>query len=459
MKVRIKGALRLEHDVDGSMSVLDFKALIADSHPDHLLPEHIKLIYRGRVLKDPQTLHDAGVVHDSDMHLVKAKTTSQNQNASSTDLANHQNNNSYQSTQPNDSSMGLMQQMLSSPMMQGILDQPEMLRSMLMANPQIKQMVDANPELGHILNDTSLLRQSLESTRNPELRREMQRNTDRAMSNIEMHPEGYNMLRRMYSTIQEPFDNIAPSEFLDSSTTEEGHQSSSTASSTTNGQTPNTSALPNPWAPTPQQPPGGPTFSNGPLPPTLGNGPVPPSAFGNILFPPTLNASSPPSQGIPIPIRRTSPAAAPNAKPISVRQSVSPNSTAASDPLPATSASQVSTQQQVDRAHALLQNPDALANELASNPRAQALLSTNPLAAQMLTQTDFLQRLSSTMRQVNGVAGFENSPAGVENGAASTPMKHVGPRPADSADSTRACKGGCGFFKSPGSDYCSKCKP
>jgi hypothetical protein len=39
--------------------------------------------------------------------------------------------------------------------------------------------------------------------------REMMRNTDRAMNNIEASPEGFNMLRRMYETVQEPMLNAA----------------------------------------------------------------------------------------------------------------------------------------------------------------------------------------------------------------------------------------------------------
>ncbi len=44
--------------------------------------------------------------------------------------------------------------------------------------------------------------QSIEAMRNPDLMREMMRNTDRAMSNIEAHPEGFNALRRMYQDVQ-----------------------------------------------------------------------------------------------------------------------------------------------------------------------------------------------------------------------------------------------------------------
>ncbi|GAB4838652.1 hypothetical protein Ancab_028196, partial [Ancistrocladus abbreviatus] len=46
------------------------------------------------------------------------------------------------------------------------------------------EIIDRNPELAHILNDPSILRQTLETARNPELMREM-RNTNRAMNNIE----------------------------------------------------------------------------------------------------------------------------------------------------------------------------------------------------------------------------------------------------------------------------------
>ena len=117
-----------------------------------------------------------------------------------------------------------------------------------MSNPQMRELVDRNPELGHILNDPSVLRQSLEAARNPELMREMTRSTDRAMSNIEATPEGFNMLRRMYENVQEPLMNA---------TTMSGNAGNNVDASnslmTTNAETgtgndvPNTNPLPNPW--------------------------------------------------------------------------------------------------------------------------------------------------------------------------------------------------------------------
>jgi ubiquilin len=57
-------------------------------------------------------------------------------------------------------------------------------------------MMQANPEVAQMFNDPALLRQSLEMARNPRLMNEMMRNSDRQLSNIEAHPEGFNALQR-----------------------------------------------------------------------------------------------------------------------------------------------------------------------------------------------------------------------------------------------------------------------
>ncbi|CAK9232894.1 unnamed protein product [Sphagnum troendelagicum] len=70
----------------------------------------------------------------------------------------------------------------------------------LLQDPNL-DIIDHNPDLAHILNDPGTLGQTLDAARKTELMREMMRNTDRAMSNIEASPEGFNMLRRMYATV------------------------------------------------------------------------------------------------------------------------------------------------------------------------------------------------------------------------------------------------------------------
>lgn len=101
----------------------------------------------------------------------------------------------------------MMQDIMNTPAIQNLMNNPDIMRSSVMSNPQMRDIIDRNPELAHILNDPAILRQTLEAARNPELMREMMRNTDRQMSNIESSPEGFNMLRRMYENVQEPFLN------------------------------------------------------------------------------------------------------------------------------------------------------------------------------------------------------------------------------------------------------------
>ena len=152
---------------------------------------------------------------------------------------------------------GMVRELMNSPvmqnMMQNIMQNPELVRNMIMGNPQMREVIERNPEVGHMLNDPAVLRQTMQMATNPELMREMMRNTDRAMSNIENHPEGFNLLRRMYTNVQEPMMNAAQpgtgagaanpfaSLFNTAGTT--------TAPPATPSPNPNTAPLPNPWAP------------------------------------------------------------------------------------------------------------------------------------------------------------------------------------------------------------------
>lgn len=169
--------------------------------------------------------------------------------------------------QPFISNPNMVREMMNTPAIQNLINNPEVLRSLIMSNPQLRELMDRNPELAHILNDPATLRQTLEATRNPEIMREMMRNTDRAMSNIEASPEGFNMLRRMYENVQEPFldaTTMAGNTGNDSSNpfaallgTQGGqardrstNPSTTSAEATSGSPSPNTNPLPNPWSST-----------------------------------------------------------------------------------------------------------------------------------------------------------------------------------------------------------------
>lgn len=159
----------------------------------------------------------------------------------------------------------MMREIMNTPIIQSLLNNPDIMRNIIMNNPQMREIIDRNPDLAHILNDPTTLRQTLEAARNPELMREMMRNTDRAMSNIESSPEGFNMLRRMYETVQEPFLNattmagegdIGSNPFAallgNQGATQTRDQSANhpanNTEATTGSPAPNTNPLPNPWS-------------------------------------------------------------------------------------------------------------------------------------------------------------------------------------------------------------------
>ncbi|GLT70631.1 hypothetical protein SLA2020_426960 [Shorea laevis] len=139
----------------------------------------------------------------------------------------------------------MMREIMNMPAIQGLMNNPDLMRSLIMSNPQMREIIDRNPELAHVLNDPGILRQTIEAARNPELMREMMRNTDRAMSNIESSPEGFNMLRRMYENVQEPFLNATT---MGGNTGNDLGSNPFAALLANQGlSSPNTNPLPNPW--------------------------------------------------------------------------------------------------------------------------------------------------------------------------------------------------------------------
>ena len=278
--------MRWDEEVDGSFAILDLKALLSESCD--IATEHQRLVYKGRVLQDALTLDSsgkhrplltaaskpctlavyqlqpprsllAGVKDGGQIYLVRGSGTSPSAApvppvtptaapepgppSAATPFGMAMGGGSMQQMQQEMmQNPEMVRQMMNSPLVEAMMNDPDMLQNMVQSNPQLKQMMESNPEVGHLLSDPAVLRQSLETARNPQLMREMMRNTDRAMSNIEAHPEGFNMLRRLYTNVQQPLSQLGQP-----SSSDDGPDVEPTASPTT----PNTTALPNPWAPAP----------------------------------------------------------------------------------------------------------------------------------------------------------------------------------------------------------------
>uniref|UniRef100_A0AAX7TUT1 Ubiquilin-4 n=1 Tax=Astatotilapia calliptera TaxID=8154 RepID=A0AAX7TUT1_ASTCA len=139
----------------------------------------------------------------------------------------------------------MLSQIMENPLVQNMMSNPDLMRQMIMANPQMQQLMERNPEISHMLNNPELMRQTMELARNPAMMQEMMRNQDRALSNLESIPGGYNALRRMYTDIQEPMFSAAREQVSVRNTSLHSYSESGAQPSRTENREP----LPNPWGP------------------------------------------------------------------------------------------------------------------------------------------------------------------------------------------------------------------
>ncbi|KAL9238478.1 hypothetical protein vseg_012894 [Gypsophila vaccaria] len=283
-------------------SVANFKSVVAQT--SDVPAEQQRLIYKGRILKDDQTLASYGLQADHTIHMVRglAPSASTPPSGAANSVAPGTTPAAARTSTPaengglggaglgaslfpglglgglggtGDSGLlgagipdfeqmqrqlnqnpNMMRDIMNMPAIQSLMNNPDIMQNMIMNNPQMREIIDRNPELAHVLNDPSILRQTLETARNPELMREMTRNTDRAMSNIESSPEGFNMLRRMYENVQEPFLNattLSGGALFGTQGAVEQQRVGSNNPSTTGSESgvPNSNPLPNPWSNTP----------------------------------------------------------------------------------------------------------------------------------------------------------------------------------------------------------------
>jgi len=289
--IRCSNAQKFTVKVNTSKTVQEFKEQIAEevSVP---APQQ-RLIYKGRVLKDEQTLESYSVEEDQTVHLVKGAAPAGSNPPQPTAASAPPTNpasvptfpglnfgagtgaaadplgvggldinsmmqmmnaagpgglgapNMQQMQQQLMQNPELMRNIMSSPLMQNIMNDPEILRNIMLSNPQMRQVMDSNPQLTHLLNDPALMRQTMEMARNPEAMQQMMRNQDLAMANISNMPGGFNALASMYRDVQEPMmDALTGAGTPATRNTSQPPARPATGTSPA----PNTSALPNPWA-------------------------------------------------------------------------------------------------------------------------------------------------------------------------------------------------------------------
>uniref|UniRef100_A0A8C8RG22 Ubiquitin-like domain-containing protein n=1 Tax=Pelusios castaneus TaxID=367368 RepID=A0A8C8RG22_9SAUR len=195
------------------------------------------LVFMGRILKDQDTLRQHGIQDGITVHLViRTQKRPQDQQlpqmcmarngaptpapstlnsafnvsrrcpdgkVSSTDL---------QSQLQLMASSEMLGQKVENPFIQSMLSNPDLMRQLIMAHPQMQQLAQQIPEISRILNNADLMREMLDIVRNPEKIQEM-RSQDRALSNLENIPGGDNALRCTYAELQEPVLSATQEQF------------------------------------------------------------------------------------------------------------------------------------------------------------------------------------------------------------------------------------------------------
>merc|ERR550537_729032 len=78
---------------------------------------------------------------------------------------------------------------------------------MVRMNPQLNELMERNPAMARILEDPETMQQAMRAAANPELMREMIRNQDRAMGNLDAMPGGHAALSQMHSDFIDPLYN------------------------------------------------------------------------------------------------------------------------------------------------------------------------------------------------------------------------------------------------------------
>ncbi|XP_064619126.1 ubiquilin-1-like [Lineus longissimus] len=269
--------------VSADATIREFKTIISAKFEDTPI-EQLCLIFAGKILKDDESLKQHGIKDGLTVHLViKSANRAQEQAAQSSTTTGpslSQQRPNVDATPFGLGSLGglqglqglglgsqqfgnlqermqremlqnpdMVRQMMSNPIVQQLMENPDVMREIIMSNPQMRELTERNPEIGHMLNNSDMMRQMMEMAQNPSMMAELMRSQDRAMSNLESIPGGFNALQRMYHDIQEPMMSAAQDSMGGNPFASLVNNGSGTGGNSGQQGRENTDPLPNPWAP------------------------------------------------------------------------------------------------------------------------------------------------------------------------------------------------------------------
>lgn len=261
--------LEIPVDIDSAATVEELKEQIASQV--ELPKDHIRLVCAGRIWEDTHTVgsynaNNGSIVHclnnppkqapaaaeqrlqpadpmASLMGMGMGGGTGFGSTGSSNDPMQNMMSQAQQQMMQNPQ---MLQQLMSNPMVQQMMSDPETIRAMARMNPQLNALMEQRPEIARLLEDPEMMQQSMRMMANPALMREMTRNADRAIGQLDSMPGGHNALRRAHEEYADPLFDA-----LTGRSTNAAGQASVTAYTQSTQGMPNSEALPNPWGPPP----------------------------------------------------------------------------------------------------------------------------------------------------------------------------------------------------------------
>ncbi|KAJ1906858.1 hypothetical protein IWQ60_011986 [Tieghemiomyces parasiticus] len=218
-----------------------------------LVPSAMRLVYAGRVLADELPLANYHVQDGETVRLVRQAPNAATSPTRPTATATGKRPAGLSSL--TEGGPGGLPGGFQGKLLQSMLGNPDLRRLLLNANPEVRKVLEKNPELNQIMEDPAFLQQTAQMAQNPSLMREVMRNNDRAIANLEMAPGGFNHLLNIYRNYQQPMDAAQvhhpqrpAGEDLNDRFARQLNISAPKKSRI------NVTPLPNPWAPSPATP-------------------------------------------------------------------------------------------------------------------------------------------------------------------------------------------------------------
>ena len=100
----------------------------------------------------------------------------------------------------------MMNSIMNSPMFKSMINNPEMLNSMLMSNPQTKALLEKNPHLHQALNDPEMINSMMKAYSSQAASDQMNYQNDIALRQLD-HTGQYPKIESMFNNINDAFDN------------------------------------------------------------------------------------------------------------------------------------------------------------------------------------------------------------------------------------------------------------